>query len=382
MRILYLTPGCFDKGGISRYSRYQISALREIYGDENVRVLSLLGPDKESLEEDFEVYYFVQSVNKNLSTGDRILFALSSFKNVLFWRPDVIHFAHVNLSPLSTRLAWFFRSKTVLNVYGLEIWSGLSKRRQVSMFKTDYIISDCHFTASYVKDNNLHPKDPIVIWDCVDLLRFSPRLVSNDILEKYGVPNAKEHFLIVSLGRLAIEAAHKGFDRLIENVALLINEYPHVRLVIAGRGSDMPRLKILAAQLGIKKYVIFTGSVDENDLAEIYSCADVFSLVSDRGLGRGEGIPLTPLEAMACGVPVIVGNEDGSQEAVVDDRNGFVVSPLDEVSHCSAFKRLIDEPNLHAKMSRNAQLVAKEYFSYDQFVAKHRALYEQILPLR
>ena len=42
-RILYLTPGCFDKGGISRYSRYQIECLREIHGEAAVTVQSLLG---------------------------------------------------------------------------------------------------------------------------------------------------------------------------------------------------------------------------------------------------------------------------------------------------------------------------------------------------
>ena len=54
-RILYLTPGCFDKGGISRYGRYQIEALREVIGAENVRVLSLLGPDGDEFETDFDV---------------------------------------------------------------------------------------------------------------------------------------------------------------------------------------------------------------------------------------------------------------------------------------------------------------------------------------
>ena len=57
MKLLFLTPGCFDKGGISRYSRYQIKAWREILGEENVHVLSLLGPDENSFEEAFPVTF-------------------------------------------------------------------------------------------------------------------------------------------------------------------------------------------------------------------------------------------------------------------------------------------------------------------------------------
>ncbi|HEY1942337.1 MAG TPA: hypothetical protein VGH40_09465, partial [Roseiarcus sp.] len=55
LRILYLTPGCYDKGGISRYCRYQIQALRENHGAERVTVLSLLGPDQNGFEEPFAV---------------------------------------------------------------------------------------------------------------------------------------------------------------------------------------------------------------------------------------------------------------------------------------------------------------------------------------
>ena len=54
--------------------------------------------------------------------------------------------------------------------------------------------------------------------------------------------------------------------------------------------------------------------VHEDDLPKFYRASRIFTLVSDRGKGRGEGIPLTPLEAMACGSPIIVGNQDGSQE--------------------------------------------------------------------
>ena len=62
MKILYLTLGCFDKGGISRYCRYQITALREIIGSENLRVLSLRGLDKESFEDPFEVTYYTGKI--------------------------------------------------------------------------------------------------------------------------------------------------------------------------------------------------------------------------------------------------------------------------------------------------------------------------------
>ena len=63
MRLLYLTPGCFDKGGISRYNRYQITALRELLGEGNVYAYSFLGPDDAGFETPFSVTFHGNGAN-------------------------------------------------------------------------------------------------------------------------------------------------------------------------------------------------------------------------------------------------------------------------------------------------------------------------------
>ena len=379
MRILYLTPGCFDKGGISRYSRYQISALREICSSANVRALSLLGPDAEAFEERFEVDWHGRGHFGSIPKADRLAFSARTFGAAVSWRPDGIFSAHVNFSPLITRAGRLTGAKTILNVYGLEIWSDLSEARKSHMRCVDHVVSDCHFTARYVTDAALHAKPPTVVWDPVDLDRFSPGSIDPAIAAKYGLPDPADHLIVMSLGRLAIAAAHKGFDRLIPIVAEIMPACPRLRLVIAGRGDDRPRLEGLCANHGISDNVVFTGSVDEADLPALYRCAHVFSLVSDRGHSRGEGIPLTPLEAMACGVPIIVGNEDGSQEAVQNGRNGFVVSPRHPAEHRDALLSLLDDPALRRKMQHYARAVAVEHFSFPSFVDKHRRFLQSIV---
>ncbi|WGM40037.1 glycosyltransferase family 4 protein [Caulobacter sp. NIBR1757] len=373
MRILFLTPGCFDKGGISRYSRYQIEALREICGADNVRALSLLGPDENSLETPFSVLAHGPA-NRHASIMSRLQFATRALYEALTWRPDVVWSAHVNFTPLLNLAGRLAGARTLLNVYGLEIWSGLTAPRRRAMARVHRVLADCHFTARHVRDEGLHHSLPTVVWDPVDLRTFAPGPADPAVAARYGLPDPDRHTVVMSLGRLARAAAHKGFDRLIATVARLAPAHPDLRLVIAGRGDDRPRLEALAAEHGIADRVIFTGPVDEADLPAIYRAADVFSLVSDRGHGRGEGIPLTPLEAMACGAPIIVGDEDGSQEAVVAGRNGFVVSPRDPGSHAEALGRLARDPSLRARMGGEARKVAEEFFSYGRFVSEHRAL--------
>jgi phosphatidyl-myo-inositol dimannoside synthase len=374
MRVIYLTPGCFDKGGISRYSRYQIKGLREIYGPSNVRVLSLLGPGRDSFEDPFDVEWHGTQVGR-ASISNKILFAARALWLAKSWRPAVVHAAHVNFGPLLSLAGRVAGAATFLNVYGLEIWSGLNARRKTHLTRASAVIADSHFTARYIIEERLRQTIPTVIWDCVDLERFTPGQPDPKVLAKYGLPDPSRFFTVLTLGRLAKAAAHKGFDRLIEVVASLAPEIPQLRLVIAGQGDARPQLEALADSRSVRDRIVFTGPVNEKDLPCIYRAADVFSLVSDRGVGRGEGIPLTPLEAMACGVPVIVGNEDGSREAVADGRNGFVISPRNLDDHRSLLKRLIHDKVLLDEAAREARRIAEENFSYDGFVAKHRAFY-------
>lgn len=372
MRILYLTPGCFDKGGISRYTRYQIQALRAIFGPDRVRALSLLGPDKDSLESDFEVDFHASG---NDARAKAALLARAA-SITLREKPELIHVAHVHLSGVALALAAMIGAETALNVYGLEVWSGLRPDAAFGLRFVPHIISDCHFTARWVRAHGAGPAARVsVVWDCVDTARFRPAPPRPEVLRKYGIPDPETGLNLLTLGRLSRDAAHKGYDRLFEVFTRVAPTVPEIRLIYAGRGNLVELLRARAARAGLADRVFFTGAVHEDDLADVYRAAHVFSLVSDRGRLRGEGLPLTPLEAAACGVPILVGNQDGSQEAVVDGQNGYIVDPFDLDAHARAVIRLARGPALRASLGEAAGARAARVFSYDRFVEEHRALF-------
>jgi len=374
MKVLYITPGCFDKGGISRYSRYQISAIRELFGKENAYIMSLLGPDKDQIEEDFEVEYSGSSIN---SKWQQLKFSLYFFFKALLHRPSYILLAHVNMSGLAVLVSKLVRAKTILNVYGLELWGDISFDASWGLKRVDYIISDCHNTKNYLVKNKIRNESDItVIWDCVDLTKFKQS--SNNlslIKKKYGIKN-DGRFTILTLGRLSYAAIHKGYHRLIEVLERL--DQSKFYLVIAGKGDMMNDLKTLVKSKGMENSVCFTGMVNESDMAHLYSLPDVFSLVSEVGKGMGEGIPLTPLEAMACGTPIIVGDEDGSREAVFDSKNGYVISPNDLDSHVNHVKYLSENQNSLEQMGFEALRIANEEFSYSNFLKKHKLFFNTL----
>lgn len=373
-KILYVTPGCYDKGGISRYNRYQIQALMDLVGKENVKVLSLHGPGNDDFDGSFDVTWHGRG--SDMVSKLRLIFHCIRF--CMTWRPVIMFIGHVNFSGVLHSIAKMWGVRTVLNIYGLEVWSGMSRDAEYGLRNVDYVISDCHSTANHVEDKELRPDKSIhVIWDCVDLKNFRHRRDQLDEVQKtFNLPSRDDHFILLTLGRLSDDATYKGYERLLDVFIRLHKKYPHVRLVYAGKGNLVPVLQEKARNAGVYEDVFFTGSVPEHLMAGVYSYAHVFSLVSHKDLDCGEGIPLTPLEAMACNVPILVGNNDGSQEAVVEGKNGRVVNPFDLDAHFIFFRQLIENDQMRDEMSNAARTTAEKYFSFEDFRKKHAVLLE------
>lgn len=377
MKIFYLTPGCFDKGGISRYCRYQIRVLRELLGTENVFVFSVLGPSDEDFEDAFDVTYFAGGT----STRQQLAYTTRLYAAAIFHHPDVIVSAHVNLSGIAKVLSKLCGPKSVLNVYGAEAWSAMRRDAEWGLRSSDYVISDCHFTARYLEEKGFRPKDSVaVIWDCVDLDRFYPGAPAPTTLSKYGIPDPNQRINILTLGRMSSDTAYKGYERLLEVFSAVAHQVPNANLIYAGRGQMVETLRTQAQALGLGKRVVFTGMIHEDDLPDIYRSSQIFSLVTNRGEGNGEGIPLTPLEAAACGVPLIVGNHDGSQEAVIEGVDGYILNPFDLEDHAKAILSLATDEDLRAKMGRAARERAELEFAYSKFRNKHKELFADWFP--
>jgi phosphatidyl-myo-inositol dimannoside synthase len=366
VRLAFLATGIFDKGGISRYGRYQIRAFQDILGDQ-VRVFSLLGPGQNDFEEPLTVHYH----GTNGAFLSKARFCKSVLEHSLSWKPDIIWCNHLHLLPFALALRAFMPNiKIVVNIYGLELWSDRQWLHAQTLRRSSLVVADCHFSGDFVTERYKVPNDRIrVIWDCVDTKRFQPAARRNDLLASYGVPAGTEYRYLLSLGRIVKGAEHKGYDRLIDCMHRLRSHDKFIAL-FGGDGNDRPRLQRRVSEMGLGKQIFFLGSVPENILVDVYNLCDLFVHVSDRGYGRGEGIPLTPLEAAACGRPILVGNEDGSREAVIDGVNGRIVSPRSKALMSETIRDLLLNDESRAKMGTAARTRIEHEFSYTNFRSK------------
>lgn len=143
-------------------------------------------------------------------------------------------------------------------------------------------------------------------------------------------------------------------------------------LTLVGDGPGRVSAENLAADMGIKERVSFTGL--REDVFRLLVESQVFILSSGR-----EGFPLSILEAMRVGLPVVASKVGGVSEAVRDGENGFLFPPGDVDSLAEKLKQLLGNPSLRRKMGRAGRQRFLENFTLDQMVEKTMQVYKGVI---
>ena len=173
------------------------------------------------------------------------------------------------------------------------------------------------------------------------------------------------------VGRLT---AQKGVEYLLEAVALLQSRGMEHRLVIVGEGELRNELEAKARSLSLRA-VTFAGH--QRNIAEAFATFDVFVLPS-----LWEGFPVSLLEAMASGLPVVATRVGGTGEAVLDGITGYLVAPRDVTALTEKIAKLLGNPDLRNRMRRAAQERVRTHFSDSSMVKKTEEVYNEILSAR
>ncbi len=195
--------------------------------------------------------------------------------------------------------------------------------------------------------------------------------------EELNLPE-NEH-IVLQLGRMV---PRKGVDNAIRGFARLVKtQNISGRLVIVGGASDQPdfrndpemrRLRSIAAKEGISDLVIFAGRKSREMLKFYYGAADVFVTTP-----WYEPFGITPVEAMACGTPVIGSNVGGIKYTILDGETGYLIPPNDPDTLSQRLAYLLSKPKTLKKMSEQAILRANS-FTWDKVSELTNALYTSI----
>jgi glycosyltransferase involved in cell wall biosynthesis len=178
-------------------------------------------------------------------------------------------------------------------------------------------------------------------------------------------------FLIVAIGRLTY---YKGFDILIQAAAQL----KKVRILIVGNGEQQSFLEKKICELGVEDKVTLCGYLPDEELYQLFNSADCLCLPS---LERTEAFGLVLLEAMACGVPVVVSDVPGSGMSwvVTTAENGLLFPPGDSQKLIDAITYLMENNKKSRNMAKSGRKVFEERFHIDTIADQIIKTYSQLI---
>lgn len=224
--------------------------------------------------------------------------------------------------------------------------------------KSNIIIADSNNTKTDLINKLGISKNKIrVIYPGVDTSKFYPKKIFKSDTKK-----------ILYLGGLI---KRKGIYELLFAFNKLIQIRKDIKLLIAGCGEEELKLRQEVAKNSINDYVEFLGFVDENKIVETYHKADLFVYLS-----KYEGFGYTPLEAMACGIPVLASNMSSIPEVV--GKAGILVNPYDTFAIYNNINIILNNSRLQNEM-RNKGLKQINKFSIEISAKKILKLYKTLL---
>ncbi len=245
--------------------------------------------------------------------------------------------------------------------------------------EADLVIAECPQDARDLVD--LYGADPerLRVVPCgYDPALFQP-IDRREARRRLGLDQQER--IVLQLGRLV---PRKGVDTVISAIAVLRDRHDlFVRLLVVGgaerrperaRDPELARLMDLVDSLRLGDRVTFIGRRDRTELRDLYGAADIF--VSTPWY---EPFGITPVEAMACGVPVIGSAVGGIKSTVADGESGYLVPPRDPEALADRIARCYEQPGLLPVLGRLAERRARTLFTWDRVTQLLESAYDEVL---
>ena len=324
-----------------------------------------------SIDKENKYFEFAPEKSHDLSAPQRFMWDQFGFPKMAKTRNvDILH------QPCYSAPLWY-KGKVVLTIHDI-ISTRFGKdlpffaRMYFSRFmpatykKADAIITDAEFTKKDLIKIGLDPKKisviPLAVSD--EFQKMRDHSIIDKIKKKYHL--GEEY--ILNVGSLN---PRKNLKFLIEVFFEVYKKYPKISLVLTGEGWYKKELISKIDQLGITQNVIFTGYTSDADKIALYNGAKLFAFPS---LYEGFGFP--PLEAMACGVPVICSDASSLPEVVGDA--GILLNPHDKEKWIHSILSILRDHDKLQGLSHKSLERAKQ-FSWEKCARKTLEVYESLL---
>lgn len=285
---------------------------------------------------------------------------------------DIVH-AHTESGGFLLRLALAAKghSKFVYTAHGMSFWKGCPMKNRIIYKNMErWICSgmDVNLGMNSEEVASLKAWKPescrYVHGVGLNIARMqSPVRSREEVRTEFALAEGEK--MIVSIGELD---DNKNHSTVIKALARLGRK--DFKYVVCGVGPNKDMLLSLAASLGLSDNVILAGY--RSDIPDVLNAADLFVFPSYH-----EGMPVSALEAMACGLPVVCSRIRGNVDIVEDGDNGYLFEPSDEAALAEKLGLLMDNPQKRLEMGAKNREIVKD-FSMEAVTEELKAIYGSI----
>lgn len=256
------------------------------------------------------------------------------------------------------------------------VFTSASQRHHTALTKwlirqMDAVIATSDKTAGYLE------REATVIRHGIDTDSFCPAADKPALRRDLGLPETGP--VIGCYGRIR---AQKGTDVFVDAMLRVLADHPQATAIVMGRATEKHQafeqgLKDRAAAVGLSGRLLFLPEVPVWEMARWYQALDLYIAPQ-----RWEGFGLTPLEAMACAVPVIATRVGAFEELVADGQTGTLIAAGDVDAMVAAANAILDDPARLAAWSQAARRHVLDHFRIAQEAAAITAIYRSLLAQR
>lgn len=242
-----------------------------------------------------------------------------------------------------------------ISVHGLDIQFQTTRSRlkrwlvYCVLRRAQFVTANSNFTAGLVTAWGIVPKRVLILYPAPSQLPETTPKLLQALKATYKLQGK---LVLLTVARLV---PRKGIDRMLAALSELHKQFPNLVYVVVGDGPDRKRLESMAQELGV--YVVFTGEVEDTELAAWYALCDVFVLVPTPTAHDVEGFGMVLVEAQAAGKPVIGSQSGGVPEAVGEA--GYLIQTQDELR--AALGTLLKDPAERKRLGQAGQKHAQAF---------------------
>lgn len=190
------------------------------------------------------------------------------------------------------------------------------------------------------------------------------------VREEFGIP--PDAFVTAMVARMVPIKRH---ELLLRAIPAVLDEFPNAWFMLVGDGELRRMLESLAGELNIRHRCVFCGFRDDRE--RFYAAANLVALTS-----RNEGLPVTIIEALSAGRPVVTTRVGGAPELVRDGESGWVVEPENPAAIAEGIKKAAADPERTARMGFSARERTYQQYSSTRLIHDIDRLYRELLERR